>query len=909
MTAELRVLGEVELRVRGARVDLGHARQRSVLVALLMDANRVVTVDRLLDRVWAQRLPHRARDVVRNYVSRLRRPLAEAGFAVERRSGGYVLHVDPDAVDVHRFHRLVDEARAASDDERAAAAFERALGLWRGEAFAGLDAPWVDAVRLGLEQDRFAAEADHLDVELRRGGHAALLPALAARAAAHPLDERVAAQHMLALYRAGRQADALMEFDRVRARLAEEFGADPGPALRSLHRQILTSSAALAPVGARPAPVPRQLPAPPTSFAGRGVELAALDPGPGAISTVGGPGGIGKTSLAVSWAYRHLDRFPDGQLFVDLRGFSPDGRPMDPAVAVRGFLTALGVEPSLVPADAHAQTALYRSLVADRRMLVVLDNALDAAQVVPLLPGGGTCTVVVTSRTRLSGVLTGHGGRHLALDVLSDAEARELLTRRLGASQAAAEPEALAELTALGGGFPLALSIIAGWAHTWPELSLSALAAELRDGALEGDDPTTSLPAVLSWSHRALTAEQAAVFGLVGTAPGPDLGLAAAASLTGLPVPGARAALRALEQVSLLTRDRAGRYRMHDLIRRYAADTAADHLSPDDRAAALRRLADSYLRTAQAGDVLLEPGTSPFPPDRPAERPLASRAEALAWFEAEHACLLATQHAAARRGWHEVVWRLAWTLKTFHHWRGRLHDDLASWRAALDAADHLGDPAARALSHRFLGRALIKVHRHEEALTHLERARALSESVGDRHNLALAHQALAWARELGGDDEGALGHAVRALELQTALDDPVRRAGSLNNVGWYLARLGRYEEARSHCEAALALQRRLDHRYGAAHTLDSLGYIHHRLGDHRAAVDHYREALALYRDVGYSYAEAETLDHLGEAQAALGRPEDAREAWREALRLFRAQERTADADRVRRALEDPAVRV
>ncbi|PSL54205.1 DNA-binding SARP family transcriptional activator [Saccharothrix carnea] len=908
MTAELRVLGEVELRVRGFRVEVGHARQRSVLVALVMDANRVVTVDRLLDRVWAQHVPHRARDVVRNYVSRLRRPLAEAGIAVERRSGGYVLHVDPDSVDVHRFHRLVDDARAATDDEHAAATFEQALGLWRGEAFAGLDTPWLDTVRQVLDQDRFGAEADRIDVELRRGGHAALLPTLRARATEHPLDERVAAQYMLALYRAGRQADALTEFDRVRTRLADEFGADPGPSLRSLHRQILTSAPSLTPTATAPTPVPRQLPALPTSFAGRSAELDALDARPGAISTIGGPGGIGKTSLAVSWAYRHLDRFPDGQLFVDLRGFSPDSTPMDPAVAVRGFLTALGVEPSRVPSDAHAQAALYRSLVADRRMLVVLDNALDAAQVEPLLPGGGTCTVVVTSRSRPAGVITGHGARHLALDVLSDGEARELLTRRLGTSQVAAEPAAVAELTALGGGFPLVLSIIAGWAHTWPELSLSALAAELRDGALHDDDPTASLSTVLSWSHRALTTEQAAVFGLLGTAPGPDLSLAAAAALTGMPAASARAALRALEQVSLLTRDRAGRYRMHDLIRRYATDTSPAHLSPSDQDAALRRLADFYLHTARTGDALLEPGTSPFTLDRSAGQPLGSRADALAWFEAEHASLLATQHAAAAHGWHEVVWRLAWTLKTFHHWRGHLYDDLESWRVALVAADHLGDPMAQALSHRFLGRAQIKVHRHEEALLHLEQARVLSERIGDRANLALAHQALAWAWELSGEDVRALEHAVRALELHTALDDRVREAGSLNNVGWYLARLGRYEEARSHCEAALVLQRGLDHRYGAAHTLDSLGYIHHRLGDYRAAVDHYEQALVLYRDVGYSYAEADTLDHLGASHAALGRHADARDAWQEALRLFRAQERTSDADRVQGDLDGLLVR-
>ncbi|HEY8981932.1 MAG TPA: helix-turn-helix domain-containing protein, partial [Streptomyces sp.] len=353
-------------------------------------------------------------------------------------------------------------------------------------------------------------------------------------------------------------------------------------------------------------PVPRQLPAAPAPFVGRDDELARLDAVLGAgsegaptvvVSTIAGAGGVGKSWLVLHWAHRNAGRFPDGQLFVDLRGFSPDSEPMDPAVAVRGFLDALGVEPGRVPVAVHAQAALLRSLVADRRMLLVLDNAVDTAQVVPLLPGGDTCVVAVTSRNRLPGLVTGHGARLVSVDTLTDAEAHGLLVARLGAARVDAEPGAVRELVRLCGGFPLALSIVAGRAHTHPHLSLTALAGELRDDVLDvldDADPAASLPAVLSSSHRALSAEEAHVFALLALAPGPDISLPAAAGLTGLGAGRTRSVLRRLEQSSLIAQDTAGRYRMHDLIRRYAATV---HTMDD---AGLRRVLDFYTHTAYA---------------------------------------------------------------------------------------------------------------------------------------------------------------------------------------------------------------------------------------------------------------------------------------------------------------------
>ncbi|MFD7655439.1 ATP-binding protein [Actinosynnema sp. NPDC059797] len=664
-----------------------------------------------------------------------------------------------------------------------------------------------------------------------------------------------------------------------------------------------------------PASAPHQLPAPPTPFVGRREELDRLDAAVAGSSTVvisaiAGAGGIGKTWLSLHWAHRALDRFPDGQLFVDLRGFSPDGEPMDPAVAVRGFLDALGVDPGRTPVDPHAQAALFRELVGGRRMLLVLDNAADTAQVVPLLPGGDTCTVLVTSRRRMAGLITAHDAHHVPLDVLSDDEARALLTNRLDPARVAAEPAAVAELVALCGGFPLALGIVAAHARTRPRPTLAALAAELRDlglDALDDDDPTASLPTVLSWSVRALTADQATAFALLGIAPGPDIGLPAAASLTGLSPGAARAVLRGLEQASLITEDARGHHRMHDLIRRHAADTASA-LPERTRDEALRRVVDHYLHTAVAADRQLLPTRVPVELDPPEPgthlRPPADYAAALAWFDAEHPNLLVAQRAASAAGRHRAAWGLAWALTTFHHRRGHLHDRLAAWRAGLASAEHLPDPAARALAHQYTGRACADLGRYEEAERHLRQVLVLAERAGDEGGQARAHQEFTRLWALRGDNREALEHAAHALRLQRALGDPVGEALALNLVGWYAALLGEYDRAREHCRAALALQREHRAREGEAMSLDSLGYIDHRTGRHGEAVEHYHRALAVFRELGHSYAEADSLDGLGHPYAALGEVGRAREVWRQALELYRGQGRDTEADRVSRQLDE-----
>ena len=721
------MLGEIEVRVDGQPVDIGHVRQRCVLVTLLLEANRSVSVGQLVDRVWGdRRRPDRPTNTLQTYVSLLRRalsPIEEVSIA--RQSAGYRLTVDEQTVDVQQFRQLVRAADTAAGDSRYAA-LERALGLWRGDAFANLDTPWINAMSDTLENERYAARLDLTDIQLNLGQHATLLATLHDRTVAHPLDERVAGQFMLGLYRSGRQADALAHYQQIRRRLAEELGVDPSPPLQRLHRQILSAEPALiAPVAATPGPtrpvVPRQLPAPPRLFTGRLPDLTALTQnldvrsGAGAavvVSAIGGIGGIGKSWLALHWAYQHLDRFPDGQLHVNLRGFDPTGQPTLPTNALRGILDALGVAPAAIPLELDAQVGLYRSLVTDKHMLIVLDNAANAAQVVPLLPGSPTCVVLVTSRDRLTGLVTGYGARTLDLGGLDEAEARELLARHLGYERLAAEPHAVTELLACCAGLPLAISIVAARANAHPEFPLAVLADELGDqssrldGLGSGD---AGLRAVLSWSVYALSPRAAAVFGLLGLANGPDISLPAVASLTALPLADVRVVLRELEHAYLVQQPAPGRYRMHDLVRLFAVSQAHHDLPETVHTATVRRLVDFYLHTAHGAQRLLQPLLPLIELDAPAigcqPHPLDDQTTALAWFTAEDSNLLASQHLAAARGWADDVWRMAWILTTFLYRQGRFRAALATWQAAQTAAGQL-DPAAQTSVHQLLGQHL-----------------------------------------------------------------------------------------------------------------------------------------------------------------------------------------------------------
>jgi DNA-binding SARP family transcriptional activator/Tfp pilus assembly protein PilF len=928
MAVEFRLLGEIEAHVDGHPIAVGYAQLRGVLAVLLVEANRRVPVGVLIDRIWGdRRLPARPRGAVQQSITLLRRALVAAPeVSITWSSGGYQLNVDPETVDVHRFWDRINRARAAADGAVTADLCTEALRLWRGEPFAGLDMRWFNATRSMLNQQRKSIQLDLIDALLQRGQHATVLSELHDLVDRHPLDERLAGQYMLALYRNGCQAEALERFGHVRACLGEQLGADPSPPLQQLHRQILNGDQALvyhevnAAVGTQPRVVPRQLPAGPHLFIGRGREVARLaamldrsaEPGGSApIAIIAGGGGVGKTWLALHAAHRRLAQFTDGQLHVNLRGFDPAGQPVAPATAVRGFLDALGVSPGAVPLDLDAQTALYRSLVADKRMLIVLDNARDAAQVTPLLPGGRTCAVLITSRNPLNSLIATHGGQYLDLDVLTNHESASLLTEHLGRHCTAAEPDAVAELVACCAGLPLALSVVAARATTRPRLSLATLADEVRNhtdrlDALDGGDPATSLRAVLSSSYLELSDEARRVLELLGLTPGADVDRHAVAGLASLPTADARMVLRRLEEAFLVQQHVPGRYRMHDLVRLYAEEQANRHLPSHLRVAALRRLLDFYLHTAFSADRLIDPIRPPIelpePPPDCCPQTFDGAATALAWFATEHANLLACQQVAVDHGWHAMVWQLAWSTGAFQYRRGHPHDAHRMWRAGLTAADHIGDPVAQILARQRLGQACGLLELLDEAIRHVEHSLELAGQTGDTRSAAFSHHDLAWMWDEQNDLTQALHNATQALRLFKSIDDQTWTATSLNTTGWCHAKLGHYDEARKHCEEALALLTASPHAEGRACTRDSLGYIAHQTGQYALAREHYQEALSQYRELDHTYGEASTSKKLGDTLEALGRHHDARTTWQHALALYQAQHRMHDAGRVEERL-------
>ncbi|WP_313887842.1 AfsR/SARP family transcriptional regulator [Lentzea alba] len=907
----LELLGEVTAHVGDRPVDLGAPRQKSVLGALAVDAGRVVPVERLVERVWGPDATPRARATLHGYISRLRHALAEVeDVSIVRRSGGYLLQTSE--TDLSRFRALCVGARGLADAEQVRLLGD-ALVLWRGDALTGVDGEWAADTRERLAAERLAAERDLVDARLRLGHGEELVAELSERQATHPLDERLAGQYLLALHQAGRTADALEHYRRFRRLLVGELGTEPGVALQALHRRILEADPALIDTNTKgSAAVPRQLPAAPSVFVGREEELEALDAalhagsGVVVISAIAGTGGIGKTQLALHWAHLHADHYPDGQLFVDLRGFCPDGVPTPPAAAVRGFLDALGIDTAAVPSGLDAQAALYRSTVARRRMLVVLDNAADVEQITPLLPGASSCTVLVTSRRKLNGLIVRHGARHVPLDPLTADESRGLLVRQLGAARVSAEPEAIDTLIALCDGFPLALAIIVCHVRTRPQLPLTAVAAELRElglGALHDADPTASLPTVLSWSVRALTTRQREVFALLGIAPGADIGLMAAASLFDLSPAHTGQVLRQLEEASLLDQHSPGRWQMHDLVRAYAT-----RLAPEGMTAALRRLLAHYTQTSRDAAGHLHPyrrnrsGVDPVAGVRC--RPLGDVRSAIDWFTAEHRNLLTVQAAAADHGQHETVWQLAWATSTYHGRRGLAQDELAMWIAARTAATHLHAPVQRIQAERFLASAYTDLGWHEHAIRQLHEALELADRHGNLEQRALTYRVLARAYGQSGRNDDAFRYATDGLELFEALGDHAWLGASLNQVGWYASQLARYDVARTHCEAALQVHRRQGDTLAEASALDSLGFIEHSSGRHDRAIAHYRAAHVVFRELGDLYEAANNLDALGHPHIALGQHGEARAVWQEAVDLYRRQGRGDAATRLQRRLDE-----
>jgi tetratricopeptide (TPR) repeat protein/transcriptional regulator with XRE-family HTH domain len=705
--------------------------------------------------------------------------------------------------------------------------------------------------------------------------------------------------------------------------LAEAFG------LTGAERDRFRQAAVGEPV-AQPTPptntppvheVPAQLPMDVPAFAGRSRELARLDavltgmserPGAVVISALLGTAGVGKTALAIHWAHRVADRFPDGQLYINLRGFDPGGQAMRPAEAIRRFLDGLGVAPQRIPADLDAQAALYRSLLARRRVLVVLDNARDAEQVRLLLPGASGCLVLVTSRHQLPGLVAAEAAHPITLDLLTETEAHQLLTGRLGVDRLAAEPAPASEIIARCARLPLALAVVAARAATYPGFPLATLAAELRKAgagldAFAGDDGAgDDVRAVFSWSYRTLTDDAARLFRLLGLHPGPDITADAAASTTGLPAAEVRPLLAQLAHAHLITEHVPGRYTLHDLLRAYAAELAHAHDNEDERRAALHRMFDHYLHTARTAKRLLSPQRDPITPvpARPgvAAENLADHEDALAWCTAEHQVLLAIIRRAADAGFGTHTWQLAWTLSDFFAWRGHWHDQIATQHIALDTTRRLADHLGQAHAHNALGGGYAWLSRYDDAHTHLRHALHLFDQLDDRIGQAHTQLRLSWVFDRQGRHKESLFHACQALELYQEDEYPAGQAMALNNLGWLHTQLGDHQRALTYCRQALALTQQIGDRSGQAVTWDSLGYAHHGLGHHRDAIACYQNSLGLSRDVGNRYYEADIAARLGDTHHAAGEPAAARDAWHYALTIL-ADLRHPDVDRVRGKLD------
>jgi DNA-binding SARP family transcriptional activator/tetratricopeptide (TPR) repeat protein len=910
---------------------MGAAQQRAVLAALAVDAGRPVMLQTLVDRVWDEAPPAGSRSALYAHITRIRQALHDGGAGGQRqvgpvrRAGGYVLDVDPDRVDLHRFRDMVAAARdgARSDAERAGL-LRAALDLWQGPPLADLSSQWATRMRDSWSQQRLDAVVAWGQAELRLNRPAEVIGPVRDLLADHPLAEPLVAVLLRALASAGRDAEALDHYATARARLVSELGAEPGPELRAIHEAVLRGEFDVPVVATSGGhrPVPAQLPANVRGFSGRDTELRQLDdiltgppgghPSTVLISAVSGTAGVGKTALAVHWAHRVADRFPDGQLHVNLRGFDPDGRIMDTAAAVRGFLDSLGVPAEQIPTGFEAQVGLYRSLLAGKRVLVVLDNARDADHVRPLLPGTGTAVAVVTSRNVLIDLVAADGAYPLALDLLTEVESRELLERRLGPRRVASEPDAARWIIEICARLPLALTLVAARAATHPSFSLAAVAAELADAAHRAsvsddrDDVIGRVRAVFSWSYTMLSPAAARLFRLLGLHPGPDATAPAVASLAGLPLPHVWPLLAELGRAGLLGEQVPGRYGCHDLLAAYAAYLTDTQDSEQEREAATVRLLDHYIHTAHAADRHLNPTRDPIQvplaPPAPGVTPeqLADQQTALQWLDAERSVLLAAQQAAAAAGRDAETWQLPWVLHTLLQRRGRWYEAAGAWQAAMPAARRLPHPAA-AYVHRNLGGTLIRLGDDEQAHVHFQHALQLHTEAADSVGQAHTHHALCslWDRRERSDQ--ALDHAQRALALYQATDHRFGQADALNAVGWCHARLGDHAQALTYCQQALALNQQLGDRYGQANTWDSLGYAHHHLNQHAEAADCYQHALILFRDLGDRYNEATTLTRVGEAHHAAGQPEQARAAWVTALEILTALNHS-DADLVRAKL-------
>jgi DNA-binding SARP family transcriptional activator len=886
---EFRLLGPVEIGVGERRVDPGQPRQQAVLAALLVDAGRVVPVETLITRVWGNVVPAHARATLRTHLSRIRRLLEQVGgvsaTALSRVSGGYLLEVDADQIDLYRFRQL-------SSTDSAIESLRAALALWRGLPLAGIDGEWPDRMREIWGRERVDAAVAWARAELAQANPRPVLPHLAELASENPLVESLTEVLMLALHAAGRTSEALELYARIRNRLADELGTDPGPDLQLLHQALLRGEIEAPPPAGPSRQVPRQLPAPPQLFTGRAIELDDLgkvhDASTVVITAIDGMAGAGKTALAVQAAHQMVDRYPDGQLFLDLHGYTEGVAPVEPAAALDWLLRSLGVAGGGIPADLDQRAGLYRSRLADQRMVIVLDNAATEAQVRPLLPGAPGCVVLVTSRRRLAGLDHTHT---LSLDTLPAADAITLLSQVAGESRLAGQPpEMVAELVELCGRLPLAIRLAAARLRSHPAWDVAHLVGRLRDQQyrlLELAAGHHSVMAALDLSYRDLDTDEQRTYRRLGLHPGPDIDPYATAALLDTSVREAGRLLEQLLDAHLLQEPTPGRFRFHDLIRAHAAHTAGHPGGP----AALARLLDYYRYIAAvAMDAAYPYDRGRRPPVPPVHTPIPAVADpsaALDWLNNELPSLLAV---ARYGGEHDSPAHLL-HLSTILHRHLRTHGPYEAAESlhqqALTVARVAGDQTAELEALTSLGHIQRMQTRPAQATDHYEQSLQLARSIGHQMAESDALTGLGIVRRGQGRYDQATDHLQQALAISRAADDPTGELEALAALGIVHRMKGRHDLAIHHYQQASQLARATAHRTIEQSVLTSLGHIHRRNGRYEQAIDHYQQVLRLARATGDRAGQLQALTGLGHAHRGTGRYEEAADDYRRLLDLAR----------------------
>ncbi len=894
------------MRHRDEQVNLGVRRQRLIFGILALWAGQPVQLGRLITAAWSgQEPPATARNAIQICISRLRARLGDIA-AIVTVGDGYRLDTDPGFIDLHRFRALAASARDL-DGERRVAELRQAEGLWRGPVLSGeLSDDARQRLCAGLNEERLAVIEERIDAELHLGRHQ-LIGELTDLVRAHPTRERMIGHLMLALYRDGQAARALEVCRETRAMLADELGIDPGTLIRDLEVDILRQAPGLlgtarTPIAVpAPAIVPAQLPLDARGFTGRDDQLAALDalvnpssPGGARIALIAGTAGVGKTALAVHWAHRVRQAFPDGQLYADLRGYSADA-PVRPIDMLTRFLLACGMPAERIPADETDAATAYRSLLADRQMLIIFDNAASADQIRPLLPGGPGCAVVVTSRDRLDGLLVRDGARRLDLHVFTPAEARALLADVLGAKRVEAEQQATTELITLCAHLPLALRIAAAALTGQSAPAISDYVARLRTGdrltALSIDgDPNSAVRAAFDLSYATLNAPLRRTFRLLSLMPGPDVTADATAALAGTTPAAADVALARLAGMHLVDEPSPGRYRLHDLLQLYAAEHVAGEEHHAERAEATDQVLTWYLDTARAASQCLYRGSEPQVGDDLTGHSKAvaftTETDAITWLNAERANLVAAVALASSRGLHTTTWQLAHALRSYFWHTRHTGQWLRIAQAGLAAARHTTDPRVHAAMRLNVGAVSHCLARFGDAADHYAAAYEFAVSAGWT---ALALTCLTHLGNLhleSGDLATANSFHRRSLALIRQTQDRRNLWVALNNLGLVSHQLGRLREAEELQTEAVRAARRAGVPGGEASALQYLGYSVHAIGELDRALTHLTQALPIHRRAGNRKGEAQTLMDIAAVHADAGRQESAEASIEAALAII-----------------------